>query len=158
MPPPPDFKFLSSNLQAAGQPHDLKQLVYSSLASLPMNPAELEELLHAARQKNRQKGITGLLVHHEGRFMQCLEGPHDAVDTVFRRISWDTRHRNVEVLLDQPTDGRSFASWDMACTEVGASAWLRLSTAQWVFNRMIAQGGTPGFKLLEQVWEEYRPR
>jgi len=53
----------------------LIQLIYVSAATNRFNPAELRELLRLARLKNQQLDVTGMLLYHEGSFLQVLEGP-----------------------------------------------------------------------------------
>jgi hypothetical protein len=93
---------------------DLISTVYVSSAVKQMKQAELVELLRAARDKNAAAGLTGMLLFHDGNFMQVLEGEPEAVDALLTKIHTDPRHAGVMVLLRQPNQSRSFGEWQMA--------------------------------------------
>ncbi len=86
---------------------------YLSSASRMLAASELEAILEVSRRNNAAAGVTGMLIHHEGTFIQYLEGPHDAVVATERRIRRDRRHSGV-LTLSQGTDGRRlFDGWSM---------------------------------------------
>lgn len=91
----------------------LHQLVYLSAAAKPMTADELGALLLKARVNNKRLGISGILVHHEGSFLQALEGDAAAVARLFATIEADPRHHRVYTLLRGNVSGRSFADWSM---------------------------------------------
>ncbi len=108
----------------SGEP--LLALIYlSSAASLP-DVTWIDPLMQAARVKNRQLGITGCLLHHDGSFMQYIEGPTDAVETLFDVIRGDPRHKDVRLMYRGPVHKRAFAGWLMAHSDVDAQAWSAL--------------------------------
>ena len=78
----------------------MRTTVYTSTATRHMTDDDLAELLGQCIRNNEQTGLTGLLLHRDGRFMQVLEGPHDAVESVFAAIEADERHTDVRLLLD----------------------------------------------------------
>ncbi|TGE09523.1 BLUF domain-containing protein [Hymenobacter fodinae] len=92
----------------------MHQLIYMSTATSPMTDEELQKLLEQARLNNAKYDITGLLLYHEGRFMQLLEGPADAVRRVYSYIEQDGRHTGTIKLADKDVVKRSFPSWSMA--------------------------------------------
>ena len=47
-------------------------VVYSSIATVPFDEVDLALLLATSRMNNEAKGITGVLLHREGHFMQAL--------------------------------------------------------------------------------------
>lgn len=91
----------------------LYSLVYSSFAATLFDDAELEALLTESRAANERADITGLLLYRNGRFIQFLEGPEDRVRALIERISADTRHNGVRVLVDGHPGARQFAEWTM---------------------------------------------
>lgn len=93
---------------------DIIQLVYLSTATRPMPPEELTELLRSSRERNRGVGVTGILMYCKHHFLQVLEGPEDAVMTLFEKISKDSRHKDIQVLLRQRAGERDFNEWQMA--------------------------------------------
>ncbi len=95
----------------------MNQVVYMSTETSPFEPAQLTDLLIKARQKNSALGISGLLVYHEGVFLQVLEGEVNAVDNLYQRIKQDDRHTKCELLLRTYIDKRSFCDWSMGYTD-----------------------------------------
>ncbi len=48
-----------------------------------------------------------------GAFAQILEGPEPTVRELLRRITEDSRHYNLRVLVDCPINQRCYADWSM---------------------------------------------
>ena len=93
----------------------LVQLVYvSSLTfSSRLSASIFDEVEGHARDHNEQHSITGTLCYGNGHFLQCMEGEKAKVAALTQRIFTDSRHKNVEVLLLQSIDQRSFVDWRM---------------------------------------------
>ena len=91
----------------------LTQLIYRSVATLPFLCGDFVRLLEPTRQNNERKAISGLLLYHQGVFMQVLEGEPNAVGDVIERIRKDKRHRALEVLRNQEIAKRDFGRWSM---------------------------------------------
>ena len=79
--------------------------------------ARIGKILAHARRSNEHDGITGAMVFSDGCFAQVLEGPPDAVERLFARISIDPRHSNVLALSKGTTPQRTFPDWSMASIE-----------------------------------------
>jgi hypothetical protein len=56
--------------------------------------AALTSIVTRSIPANRKARITGLLVAHKGWFVQALEGPRAAVETLFTAIAADPRHHH----------------------------------------------------------------
>jgi hypothetical protein len=93
------------------------QLVYVSAAKAPMASVELAALLMKARTNNKRLGVSGILVQHEGSFLQVLEGAATVVKPLFARIARDERHHRVVVLAQNDVDRVSFGDWSMGFME-----------------------------------------
>ncbi|QJW98308.1 BLUF domain-containing protein [Frigoriglobus tundricola] len=89
----------------------LLQIIYASAAAPTLTQTELENLLARARLKNSRLGITGILLHHEGTFLQVIEGPPDTVQGLFAKIIKDPRHTHVVLLLRRAVEAPSFEGW-----------------------------------------------
>lgn len=89
------------------------QLIYRSVATKEFWPDDLFALIEKSRTNNESRDITGMLLFHEGQFLQLLEGPKDAVEARFEIVKDDPRHEQVEVLLKQDSHGRDFPEWTM---------------------------------------------
>ena len=93
------------------------QLLYRSDQAYEMEAADMVKLLFDARTFNRDHGITGLLLHHGGQFMQLLEGGQHEVQRLYRKIAEDARHCNVAIEVNAPADHRLFPEWQMGYAE-----------------------------------------
>ena len=89
-------------------------MAYVSTASKLFDSMELRDMLKEANERNKEAGITGMLLYKGGHFMQVLEGPAEAVTATFNRISKDTRHRGISVLVKGAVQERRFPAWSMA--------------------------------------------
>jgi hypothetical protein len=89
-------------------------LAYYSSAVGKLTPEELGALLDAAQANNRRLGVTGLLCHYDGSFLQFLEGPEDAVAALYGRIAADPRHTALLMVRRAPIALRAFPDWSMA--------------------------------------------
>ena len=98
---------------SGGGGDDLVQLVYLSSAQHLLSKDELLAILTVSRRNNTSNDISGLLLYHDGNFIQFLEGARPKVDELYARISADGRHRGVLHLLKRSIDRRDFPSWTM---------------------------------------------
>jgi len=140
---------------------ELRSIVYVSTSVLPFTEQQLESLLIEARGLNAISGVTGVLLYHDGNFMQCLEGPTDALQVTYDRILASRRHRNVLALLDMPTAARSFADWQMGFAEPTRSELLALTTARWLEKGKgprVSVSTSPGLALLQGFWQRSTQR
>jgi hypothetical protein len=96
----------------------LKTLTYTSLASLDLTSADIDRILHEARNSNAMDGITGLLVFNGTHFMQVVEGAPHAIDELVARLRRDRRHTGFEVRDEREIDERFFPDWSMELVRV----------------------------------------
>jgi hypothetical protein len=96
------------------------RILYISTARTPLSEPAMRDLLATARRKNAVVDVTGLLVVGGRRFLQALEGPADAVASIYDTIASDPRHFAIVKLSEKPIMQRSFASWSMGCQAGGA--------------------------------------
>src|SRR5271165_5639280 len=105
------------------QAGDVFVLAYHSKNRLPgldFSPqGELAKIMDAARKRNKEAGVTGVLLLNTEHFVQILEGDEDAVRTIFESIKRDPRHTAVTVIASGRKPKRDFEGWSMAL--VGAS-------------------------------------
>ncbi len=90
------------------------QLIYVSAAKEGLSEATLPEFLAANRQRNEDRGITGIVVYHQGSFLQVLEGPGAVIDGLFETIRQDSRHEAVTLLSRKSIRHREFGEAAMA--------------------------------------------
>ena len=91
----------------------LIQLTYASRSSRPVQREDVEHIINASKRNNPRLGITGALCWANGIFLQQLEGDRTAVNTLYRRIMADDRHRESIILDMAEISHRRFASWSM---------------------------------------------
>ncbi len=97
-------------------------VAYTSAATKFMTDGELADLLTKARVKNERLEITGLLVYHDGNFLQVVEGPEAKVRQLFHTIENDPRHAHIIKLIDRPVEERQFSDWAMAFRQLSQSS------------------------------------
>jgi hypothetical protein len=96
-------------------------VLYVSTASDLFTDAELAQVLEESRTRNAARGITGLLMHFSGNFMQALEWDESVVTSLLERIRMDARHRDFKVLLSYHSAEPEFPDWSMGLEVVAAS-------------------------------------
>lgn len=92
----------------------LERLSYTSKETEPFGTRDLFDLLNHAREKNARLRLTGHLLYAHGVFTQCIEGPTEALNSLWAALLKDPRHHEVQLLDRSPIDHRSFADWSMA--------------------------------------------
>lgn len=97
----------------------LERLVYESTATGPTaSISNLAVILAESQRNNDRDGLTGALAAHRDRYIQVVEGPAQALDSLLRRLESDPRHRDVTLLDRQPIDERLFSRWSMASARI----------------------------------------
>lgn len=94
--------------------------IYISAASGPVDEAVIQGLLEVSRRNNARLGVTGLMLYHDGNFLQVLEGEEAVVTALYDRIALDGRHRGVIRLLGGPITERAFPDWQMGYVPLDA--------------------------------------
>ncbi len=103
---------------------DLDSLVYVSSAVRLLNLGEIEYLLKRARERNKEYGITGVLLYIGGNFMQYLEGPKDNLDIIYKIIGKDNQHTGLILVSRETIESRQFADWSMAYQTKNAEGYV----------------------------------
>ena len=103
------------------RPQTLHRLIFASRSDIRPGdlPAQLETIVAASVRHNRIAGVTGLLLAHQGWFLQALEGPAEQVLETYRRIAADKRVHGAKVLYAGPAILREFADWNLTVRTVG---------------------------------------
>lgn len=96
----------------------LEGLIYISAPKPSLGESDIVDILEAARQKNIDVGITGMLLYSPTMFVQILEGKTNDLDEVMAKIEQDERHSHVAILSRDRIEGRAFSSWSMAFREI----------------------------------------
>jgi hypothetical protein len=93
--------------------NNLIHIVYVSFASRDLKEEDLDDFLVNIRQKNKEYGITGLLLYNNGSFIQVIEGKKETIQNLFSVIKNDSRHNNVVMLHEEQIKQRDFPDWCM---------------------------------------------
>lgn len=91
----------------------LFRLIYTSRTTDKLSLADFRSVIERSAARNRESGITGMLVFGNGHFLQILEGARSAVTATFLRIAKDARHTQLEILDVSEIIERRFSSWGM---------------------------------------------
>ena len=103
-----------SQINFASFPTDqLIELSYVSEATNDMGILGLMNLLEDAVHKNKRNGITGVLFYDNRIFGQIIEGYPQHIEIIWKAISADPRHKEVQVLDINPLQKRRFSNWSM---------------------------------------------
>jgi len=89
------------------------RITYRSQETEPWTPVMLLDLLRHCHINNPKLGLTGLLIHGNGSFLQAIEGPEAAVEALVAKIERDPRHKNFRILRRENIDRRSYGGWSM---------------------------------------------
>ncbi|MEE7626158.1 BLUF domain-containing protein [Methylobacter sp. Wu8] len=89
------------------------RLLYFSQSRDVISDEQVQNIMESSRRHNPALGITGVLVHGGGMFMQVLEGPEQTTLRTYVKILDDQRHSNCQIVYITPTDKRIFEGWSM---------------------------------------------
>lgn len=106
----------------------LVRLIYASRSAGMLSPVEVKDIVRSSQRNNAKLGVTGALVLSNGIFLQCLEGDHRAVNSLYHRILLDARHREPAILAYGEIDHRLYGDWAMGLvttTEANRSMFLK---------------------------------
>ena len=108
----------------AQSPRSLYRLFYRSRQT-PDAAADLDfvvgQIIGTAIRRNREVGLTGLLLTVQGHFIQALEGNIEVVRTTYARISMDPRHHDLHIISQGPAERRLFGEWNMCAGALAPS-------------------------------------
>lgn len=102
-------------------------LVYISAAAYLMGDEDLKQILEASRKNNTGLGVTGLLLYHEGSFIQVLEGEKETISGLYDKISIDNRHAFLFRMLQGKLAERNFPDWSMGFRSLTTSEYEKLA-------------------------------
>ena len=86
----------------------LVHCIYSSVQTHPLSAAEIAKLVQDSCIRNKQRGITGILLHVEDTFFQVLEGDSATIDELYDKILIDPRHKRITKIISEPIAKRFF--------------------------------------------------
>jgi GMP synthase PP-ATPase subunit len=93
------------------------QLLYVSAPLVPVRES-LAHFVPLAQEKNKEFGITGMIVSGEEFYVQVLEGERALVNQLYKNIVKDDRHHHCTLLRYNEVQKRDFPNWSMAHTTI----------------------------------------
>jgi Sensors of blue-light using FAD len=108
----------------------LIRLLYASRAKTDASASEMASILQQSRNNNPPEGITGILCHSSGIYLQVLEGGRASVNALYNRVAKDSRHSDVTILHYEEVSERCFSNWTMGqvdLAKVNPSLMLKYS-------------------------------
>jgi len=138
----------------------MKRLKYISRFARPLNADELSRLADNAAIKNKELGITGILMASGGIFFQVIEGPKENIDSLFREIIKDSRHEDILLLSSEQSANlkRIFPEWNMKKIDLDAKSEARTETFRIILKNIfqMRQIIDEQAKILERsIWDEF---
>jgi hypothetical protein len=116
----------------------LIQLVYAS-KPFGFDSATLNGILSDARRLNPENDVTGALICRADMYLQLLEGPKEAVEDTYDRITRDNRHVEVQRLVSKPIKTRLFANWAMRDDPARSWMWTQREVDDGAISRASEQ-------------------
>ena len=101
---------------------ELKRVVYVS-EKTDVSDTTLKDIIASSKKNNPEEDVTGCLLSGSNSFLQLLEGPAEFINTLYSKISRDSRHKNVKTLCDEKIEKRLFLSWSMKLTPFENMEW-----------------------------------
>ena len=101
---------------------ELKRVVYVS-EKTDVSDTTLKDIIASSKANNPEEDITGCLLSGSNYFLQLLEGPAEATNTLYSKISRDNRHKNLITLCDEKIVERLFLSWSMKLAPFENMEW-----------------------------------
>jgi len=117
----------------------LVQAIYTSRSLIDED--QQTQLLSECRSKNPKNDVSGVLVSHEEKFLQVLEGPESHIRELIGKIEKDSRHTEFHLIGISPVSNRNFSDWSMAA----------LSLDPMIFTQLVNDCMTGDNKALEKI-------
>ncbi|MBD3669346.1 MAG: BLUF domain-containing protein [Gammaproteobacteria bacterium] len=74
---------------------------------------DLNNICRHASEFNARRNISGVLFYENYHFLQAIEGPQLEIDGLMESIRMDSRHRNIDILVEMDISSRYFSRWNM---------------------------------------------
>lgn len=129
----------------------LVRLLYVSRA-VDTSPDAIDAILLKSRQHNPNCGITGVLCHGGGIYLQAIEGGRIAVNQLYAHIQQDVRHTDVVLLHYEEIPERRYGGWTMGQVNLAKiNASIILKYAERAELDPYAVSGQVALALLEEL-------
>jgi hypothetical protein len=89
------------------------RLTYLSSPVKPFTDDDFEDIESKSMAANNARDVTGLLIVHDDRILQILEGREDAVRELYAKIEADSRHKITKLVSETEDEERMLLTWNM---------------------------------------------
>lgn len=89
------------------------RLTYLSKPVAPFTDADFDDIEHKSVEANHARDVTGLLIVHDDRILQILEGREEAVRELYAKIEADSRHTVTKLVSEVEDEERLLLTWSM---------------------------------------------
>lgn len=86
----------------------MRSLTFFSTATAAMTEDGFAALERECAEHESHVGVTGMLLHKNGDFLQIIEGSHSVIRDMYARISADRRHTNIRNISERTIQSREF--------------------------------------------------
>ena len=73
----------------------------------------LSDIINVSESYNADHQITGVLLYHNQRFVQFIEGPKAELETLMAKLE-KTHVNNIQRVVDDPIEERGFNDWSLS--------------------------------------------
>lgn len=89
------------------------RLTYLSKPVKPFTDADFDDIETKSVNANHARDVTGLLIVHDDRILQMLEGREHAVRELYAKIEADSRHTITKLVSEVEDEERLLLTWNM---------------------------------------------
>jgi hypothetical protein len=134
----------------------LVRLIYCSRPAPELAQSKIDDILARSREKNVERGITGILLCAEDSFMQWVEGPREMINLLYGELMVDERHSGLMLLEYRPIHSRTFPDWSMARLDLNniGSQIISRFVAERKFDPFLLSGDAAALFLQEAASEQ----
>ena len=115
--------------------------------------ADVKDIVQTAKYLNPKSDICGVLIIHGHQFLQILEGDEGKINALMDKITKDPRHSNVDILINQSVEIRSFTDWNMDILDLNNSEELDSETLKRI-THIYKENFSLNGKVLAKFYEE----
>lgn len=91
------------------------RVIFTSQSSRSFGRTALSAITAVSLRNNAEHQVSGLLVCHDQRFFQVMEGEESTLSSLMMRIAADPRHHGLSVVSHGPVAQRAFSNWRVYC-------------------------------------------
>ena len=129
---------------------EFRQVIYVSERT-DFSDDSLTHIFDTSQNNNPEKGISGCLLIGSNSYLQFLEGPSLAVEQLYSKIKFDTRHKSVKKLHDKSVEKKLFLSWSMKFAPFSNLEWSNQEFDSGNFVNIKPEGAINVFHSINEV-------